>query len=236
MLSPRTNRLLASLSDETLRQVLLTSSAITLPLRTMLYAAEERPAFAYFVTDGLASIVTTTDDGDTAEVGIVSRDGMIGGIHLLGPAKVSTGCFMQIEGEAIRVPLQHLEELFKSSSEVRTRILEYVQEQILTVSQVAACNGLHDVEPRLARWLLMAQDRTQADVLKLTQEFLGMMLASRRTTVTLVAGTLQRIGLIEYSRGKVKILNRPGLEEVACDCYGISKSLQDQLYTRPIHG
>jgi CRP-like cAMP-binding protein len=130
------------------------------------------------------------------------------------------------------VPLEHLQQLYRSSTEVRDRILEFQQEQALTVSHIAACNRLHDVEARLARWLLMAQDRTQSDMLKLTQEFLGMMLGSRRTTVTLVAGTLQRIGLIEYSRGKVKILDRRGLEEVACDCYQVSKALQAALYSR----
>ncbi len=206
------------------------SSTVGLPLRTVLYSPEQRPEFAYFLTAGIASIVSTTDEGDTAEVGVIGRDGLVGALHLLGPAVVSTSAFMQIEGEGIKVPLDHLQSLFNSSEEIRRRVLEFVQEQTLTVSQVAACNRLHDVEARLARWLLMARDRNDSDVLKLTQEFLGMMLASRRTTVTLVAGTLQRLGLIEYSRGKVKICDPVGLEQLACDCYQITKALQARLY------
>jgi CRP-like cAMP-binding protein len=108
--------------------------------------------------------------------------------------------------------------------------LEFVQEQTLSVSQIAGCNRLHEAEARLARWLLMAQDRTRSDVLNFTQEFLAMMLGAQRTTVTLVAGDLQRSGLIEYRRGRVKILNRKSLEEAACDCYKVIKNLYNNLY------
>jgi CRP-like cAMP-binding protein len=230
MSSPEVNWMLASLSAECLRELLSLSSSVPMPLKMSLYEPERRPEFAYFLTEGLASIVTTTEDGDTAEVGIIGLEGVVGSLHLLGPALVSTNGFMQIEGAGIRVPLEHLQRLFDGSEEIRGRVLEFVQEQTLTVSQLAACNRLHDVEARLARWLLAAQDRTQVDVLKLTQEFLGMMLASRRTTVTLVAGTFQRLGLIQYSRGRVRIVNRAGLEEVACDCYQVTKRLQAGLY------
>jgi CRP-like cAMP-binding protein len=105
-----------------------------------------------------------------------------------------------------------------------------LQEQVSTLSQIAGCHRLHEAEPRLARWLLMAQDRTQSEVLHFTQEFLAEMLGSQRTTVTVIAGDLQRSGLIEYSRGKVRILNRAGLEAAACDCYGVIRELYLNLY------
>ena len=182
------------------------------------------------MTSGLTSVVVSTPEGATAEVQLIGNEGAVGCIYLLGPATVSTNSFVQIEGTALRIPYANLKAAFHGSEQIRGRILEYVQEQILTVSQIAACNGLHEAEERLARWLLMAQDRNQSDILNFTQEFLGMMLGARRTTVSLVAGTLQRAGLIEYSRGKVKILNREGLEDTACDCYRITKELHANLY------
>jgi CRP-like cAMP-binding protein len=225
-----TNRLLNSLTSESRNLILAASKPVILPLKRPFYIPENAPQNACFITSGLASIVATTEDGDTAEVGIIGKDGFVGAAHMIGPAVVSTSSFMQMEGAGIEVPFSHLQELFHSSTEIRGRILEFVQEQLLTVSQVAACNRMHDVEARLARWMLMAQDRTESDVLIFTQEFLGMMLGSRRTTVTLVAGTLQRLGYIEYSRGRVRILDRPALEDAACDCYQITKKLQAGLY------
>src|ERR1700748_3875736 len=155
---------------------------------------------------------------------------MVGGIFLLGPGNVSTSAFMQLAGKGLRIPFSHLRHVYRTSEEVRDRLLEFVQEQAVTVNQIAGCNRLHEAEERLARWLLMAQDRTQSDTLNFTQEFLAMMLGARRTTVTLVAGSLQRANLIEYSRGRVKILNREDLESAACDCYKITRNLLVNLY------
>jgi CRP-like cAMP-binding protein len=223
------NRLLSSLTSHS-RDLLLTHAiAVDLPLRTSLYQAEETPSYAYFITGGMASIVTTMEDGETAEVGVIGNEGMVGGIFLLGPGKVSTGAFMQLEGEGLRISFPELRNLYRTSEEIRDRLLEFVQEQAVTVNQIAGCNRLHEAEERLARWLLMAQDRTQSDILNFTQEFLAMMLGARRTTVTLVAGSLQRANLIEYSRGRVKILNRENLESAACDCYKITKNLLANL-------
>jgi CRP-like cAMP-binding protein len=184
------------------------------------------------MTSGMASIVTAMEDGDTAEVGVVGDEGIIGSIFLLGPAKISTSAFMQLEGAALRIPLHDLRHAFRTSEEIRDHLLEFVQEQTVSVNQMAGCNRLHESEERLARWLLMAQDRTQSDVLNFTQEFLAMMLGARRTTVTLIAGSLQRAGLIEYSRGRVKILDRENLESAACDCYKIVKDLFANLYSQ----
>ena len=225
------NRLLDSLSPEANQLLRAHALQVDLGLRASLYEAEQTPAYAYFMTSGMASIVTAMEDGSTAEVGIVGREGLIGGMHIIGPAKVYTTAFIQLEGSALRIPLQHLRHAFRSSEEIRDRILEFYQEQTLTVSQIAGCNRLHEADERLARWLLMAADRTGSENLNFTQEFLAMMLGSRRTTVTLTAGALQRAGLIEYSRGRVRILNRENLESAACDCYRITKSLLTNLYT-----
>jgi CRP-like cAMP-binding protein len=161
-------------------------------------------------------------------------EGLAGGMHILGPGKISTSCFIQLEGSALKIPLSELSKAFRTSDEIRYRLLEFFQQQATMVSQIAGCNRLHESEERLARWLLMAQDRAQSEVLNFTQELLAMMVGSRRITVTVIAGTLQRAGLIEYSRGRVKIVDREGLESAACECYRISKKLLLQLYDRPL--
>ena len=210
------------------------SKPVPLPLRTSLYEAEETPAYAYFLTSGIASVVTTVADGGTAEVGLIGREGVVGVLHIIGPAPVPSRCFMQLEGTGRRISFSELRKAFRSSPEIHDRLLEFVQEQALSLGQIAGCHRLHEAEERLARWLLMAQDRTESDVLNFTQEFLAMMLGARRTTVTMVAGALQQSGLIEYRRGRVKILSRENLEAAACDCYQVIKQLYASLYQREL--
>ena len=228
------NLFIASLSPLGSELLLSRSIAVALPLRTVLYSAEVTPTYAYFMTSGLASVVTTMAEGDSAELGVIGREGIVGSLHLLGPAHVPNHCFMQVEGSALRISFTDLQKAFRSSAEIRERILEFVQEQALCLGQVAVCHRLHDAEERLACWLLIVQDRTQSDILSLTQEFLAEMLGAQRTTVTMVAGTLQRSGLIEYRRGHVKILNRESLEAAACGCYQITKQLYNNLYKLPV--
>jgi CRP-like cAMP-binding protein len=230
MSSDKGNILLSKLSARSRERLLAHTTAVSLPLRTQLYEAERPPAYGYFMTSGIASVVTTMADGATAEVGLIGREGLVGCIHLLGGAPVSTHCFVQLEATALRIPYAQLQKEFNSSEEVRKRVLEFVQEQALSVSQLAACQRLHEAEARLGRWLLMARDRTQSDMLEFTQEFLAMMLGAQRTTVTMVAGGLQRKGFIEYRRGRVKIIDGPGLESAACDCYQVTRRLYANLY------
>lgn len=186
--------LLSALSSESRELLTARATPVALPLRTVLYEANETPTHAYFLTVGLASVVTSLSDGATAEVSFIGREGVVGGFHLIGPADVPTNCFMQIEGAGLKILLSDLQEAFDSSEEIRQRILEAVQEQALIIGQIAACNRLHEAEERLARWLLMAQDRTQSNVLNITQEFLAEMLGARRTTVTMVAVRCNGVG------------------------------------------
>lgn len=224
------NFLLSALSPESRDQLLSHAAAVSLPLKMVLYEAGQTPEYAYFITSGIASIVASIPNGSSAEVGLIGQEGLVGSMHLLGSLPVPTRSFIQLEATGLRIPLPVLKELFRSSEEIRDRILDFVQEQALSVSQLAACQRLHESEARLARWLLMAQDRTRLEVLKFTQEFLAMMLGAQRTTVTMVAGALQRAGLVEYSRGSVKILDRAGLEAAACHCYQVTKQLYAGLY------
>jgi CRP-like cAMP-binding protein len=139
---------------------------------------------------------------------------------------------MQIGGTGLRMEFSAFEKLFNSDEALRRGVMNYAQYHSVLLSQIAGCNRLHDVEARLARWLLMIQDRTATKLLKLTQEFLGQMIGSQRTTVSAVAGALQARGQIEYSRGNVRVLDRTGLENTACECYPVTRQLLEGLYHR----
>jgi len=234
MAAPLTNQLLEALSPESRKRLIAMSKTVDLPIRTKLQEQDEQPTHAYILLAGIASIVVNLPEGGCAEVGVIGREGMTGCLSLLGPSAPPSECFMQVMGSGYKIRFADLKAAFLDSEEIRTRILEVTQQQTLTMSQIAACNKLHDNEARLARWLLMVQDRLQEELLPLTQEFLAEMLGSRRTTVALSAGTLQRAGLIEYRRGKVKILSREDLESAACDCYQVTQRLFQSLYKKSL--
>ena len=179
---------------------------------------------------GVASVVVTMAEGGSAEVGLIGNEGVVGAMHIIGPTPAPARCFIQMDGSAYRIKLEDLRRLFHESEEFRTKILQFVQQQAVSLGQLAACNKLHEAEERLARWLLMTRDRSECDTMYMTQEFIALMLGTRRTTVTMVAGELQRRGLIEYSRGKVTVLSREKLEHAACKCYRITRNALDQLY------
>ena len=204
---------------------------VDLPVGTVLTSPGQIPAFAHFMTSGIASVVTFMSDGIGAEVGVIGREGLVEAIHLLGPATAPTTAFIQVEASALRMPFAELHELFVAHSAISQRILECVQGQGFILSQLAACHGLHEIEERLARWLLMVRDRLGSDRFDLTQEFLAEMLGARRTSVTLAAGMLQRSGLIKYSRGHIQVLDGEGLENAACECYPIVRNLVSGLYS-----
>jgi len=231
---PADNRLLETLSPVSQRQVMALCTPVALPVRMSLYQPGQTLPYAYFLTSGIASVVTSTEEGQSTEVAMIGREGVVGGLHLLGPGKVSTVCFMQAEGSALRIDFPRLQEIFLESAEVRARVLEFVQEQAITVAQIAGCHRLHSAEQRLALWLLMAADRLGSDTLNFTQEFLAEMMGTRRTTVTAVATSLQRQGLIQYQRGRITLLSRPRLETAACYCYQVTKGLYAQLYREPV--
>jgi CRP-like cAMP-binding protein len=226
------NLFLSSLSPANYEWLASRTIEVELPLHTVLYEEETSPRYAYFLTLGLASIVTPMSNGESVEVGFIGHEGVVGGLHVLGPAPMSTRCMMQLSGTALRIPYSDLEEAFADIPEIHSRMLEFVQQQAITVGQIAGCNRLHGSEQRLIRWLLSAQDRTHSSELKFTHQYLAEMIASQRTTVTVIARDLQERGFIQYSRGIVHIVNRDGLERAACDCYGIIKSLYASLYCR----
>ncbi len=187
-----------------------------------LHDAGQKVDTVYFIEDGICSVVVTMADGNTVEVGIIGRDSFVGLPAVLGTGQSSNRNFIQVPGSGYSLKASILDEyLSDGSSEFRTCLFRGVQGLLTQTAQTAACNRVHELEERLARWLLMCQDRMQSDRISMTHEFLAMMLGTRRSTVTVAAGMLHKAGLIEYSRGNVTILNRPGLEEVACECYSV---------------
>jgi CRP-like cAMP-binding protein len=228
--APTGNLLLNALSPELRQAIVDLCRLVELPVRTLLHEQGEMPVYAYFLCSGVGSVVVSMAEGGSAEVGLIGREGVVGAMHVLGPTPTPAQCFIQMEGTGLRIRLSDLRMLFQTNGQFRIYLLQFVQQQIVALEQIAACNKLHDTEERLARWLLMSRDRADQDTMTMTQEFLADMLGTRRTTVTLVAGSLQRRGLIDYRRGKVTIVNRAALEEAACDCYGVCKEALDNLY------
>jgi CRP-like cAMP-binding protein len=202
---------------------------VSLPTGATVYEPHQVPRFAHFLTSGIASVVTSMKDGGTVETGMWASEGLAECMHLSGGDRVPSRCFMQIGGTALRMPFADLENELETLQPLRDAIQRSIQTQALILSQLVACNRLHEVEERLARWLLMLSDRVQSDEFHITQEFLAEMLGSRRTTVTMSAGALQRIGLIEYQRGRVHILDRERLEAAACECYFVIHKLANGL-------
>ena len=220
-----TNAILDGLPAELRESLIARMQVVSLPVGTEILKPGQEPQFAHFMTSGITSVVTFMSDGGGAEVGLIGREGVVEGINLLGSAKSPTTAFVQVAGSALKMRFEELQgEAFKSEPLLRG-ILGFVQTHTFTLSQLAACTGLHEIEERLARWLLMVGDRLESERFNLTQEFLAEMLGTRRTSVTLAAGSLQRSGLIEYKRGHIRILDREKLQSAACECYPIVRAL-----------
>ncbi len=213
------NQILAALPDTELK--------ILEPLLTPIVLKQEDTLLdgnldnAYFLEDGIASVVVSVESGKTVEVGIIGIDGVVGIPILLGGGSMPGRTFIQIAGSGYRIDAKSLMGAVERSPELRQHLQRYTQGFLVQVSQTAVCNRIHNIEERLARWLLSCRDRLDTDELRLTHDFLSQMLGAPRTTVTLAAGLLHRAGLINYSRGVVVIENRGELEKSACECYGV---------------
>jgi CRP-like cAMP-binding protein len=181
---------------------------------------------AYFCNTGLVSILCVFPDGKSVEVGLVGKEGFVGLPLVAGFPTASTRAIAQIDGTAFRVDGETLMAILRQCPRLERRLQQFSQISAMQVTQIAACNRLHEVDERLARWLLMSADRIGSNALPLTQEFLAQMLGTHRPSVTVAAGMLEKAGLIAQRRGAINIVSRRKLEEAACECYGI---MQRQL-------
>lgn len=223
------NRILASLPKAELARLAPHLSRLPLPSGKTLLSPGEDIEYAYFLETGMASVVVAMSNGNMVETGITGNEGVIGFPGLLGTKSMPTRTFMQIPGDGFRINAQHLSDEFERPGKLRKQINTYFQAHLVQTAQTAACNRLHDIAERLARWLLICHDRMESDEFTITHEFLGHMLGTPRSTVTLAAGILQKAELLDYSRGRIHIRNRKGLEKAACECYQTIRTEFDRL-------
>jgi CRP-like cAMP-binding protein len=226
---PVSNKILLSISDSDYNLLRPHLEYINLPNHLVLHEAGGRLEFAYFLNRGLISLVVVMEDGKTAEAGIVGNEGFTGSLSAVGVSRGPLRAVMQITGDGFRVKVGALQNALESAPHLQSMLSRYAAIRGIQVAQTAACNRLHDIKQRLARWLLMTQDRVDSGSLPITHDFLATMLGTDRPTVSVAAGLLQKKKIIEYTRGAVKIVNRRKLEDSACECYAVIRQYDGEL-------
>jgi CRP-like cAMP-binding protein len=217
------NEILLSLPARDRESLLPRLELVRLKTHLVLHEPGDTLKSAYFCNTGLVSVLSVFEDGKSVEVGLVGKEGFVGLPLVAGFRTAATRAIAQIDGSAFRVDGKTLMDVLVECPKLERQLQRFSQIMAMQVTQIAACNRLHEVDERLARWLLMSADRIGSNSLPLTQEFLAQMLGTRRSSVTVAAGMLQKAGLIAHTRGDVKIIDRPLLEEAACECYGIMR-------------
>jgi len=225
------HQLLDALPRAQRERILSNAQRLRLGVRTVLFEPGQTISNVYFPLDVVISLVTPLQDGAIVEVATVGNEGVVG-VPLVPGGSLAVRAIAQVAGHSLRMSASDFLAATNEHDIFEELVRRYVQAFVGQVAQAAACNRLHSNEERLSRWLLMSHDRVGVDEFAITHEFLGQMLGSRRATVTLSAGILQAAGLIRYQRGEITILDRAGLEAVACECYGVIKAELDQVITR----
>jgi CRP-like cAMP-binding protein len=224
------NRILSALTGEEYERLIPHLEQVSLPLSQILFRPDEVLKYVYFPETCIVSLLTDLSDGYGIEVGLVGREGMAGVSVILGTDKEPKVATVQGAGTALRMRASVIRDEARRGGRLQTYLLRYTHALMSQISQSVVCNVRHRIEGRLARWLLMYQDRFEKDEFRLTHEFIANMLGIRRAGVSMVANKLKRDGLIDYDRGQFRILNRRELEAMTCECYGIVKEEFDSLY------
>ena len=218
------NQILAALPDLEYQRLAPSLKLVALTSGDILLEPNETVRHIYFPQQAMISLVSIMMDGSTTEIGIVGNEGMVGLSALLGGNRTVSRSIVQVSGSALQISADILRKEFYRSKKLHELTLLYTQALLTHVSQSAACNRQHHIEERLARWLLSVHDCILQDELPLTQEFIANMLGTRRSGVTVAAGRFQNAGIINYSRGKITILDRQALEAASCECYRLVQS------------
>ena len=226
---PVKNRILLALPDAEYQTLCPYLNLVVLPQQTTIYQPGERLEFAYFPNNGLISLVVVTREGKTVEAGLVGNEGLLGTPAVLGLTQSFLRAWVQVAGDGLRMRAEALYNLLPSTPQFQLLASRQAMIQGMQAAQLAACNRLHRIEQRLARWLLMMQDRIESSSLLVTHDLLAAMLGTDRPSVSLAAGILQRKGAIGYTRGVMNILSREKIEESACECYGIMQEFNRTL-------
>lgn len=213
------NRLLANLPTEVYRRLLPDLKPIELPQYKILYNPGDDYNYAYFPVNALVSLVAIMENGSTAEIGVIGNEGMVGIPIILNTSNTNSSAIVQVGGNGYRIAATLLQHELNRHGALQSLLMRYVQTRIVQLGQTAACNSHHKLEQRFARWLLTVRDCIQTDEFKLTQEFISQMLGVRRSGVSTIAYQFQEAGIIEYSRGFIRIVSNERLEATACECH-----------------
>lgn len=226
---PRQNHLLAALPAADLERVTNRLKLVSLPLGHALYESGSRQRAVYFPTTAIVSLLYTLADGSSVEIAVVGNEGIIGVSLFMGGETTPSRAVVQSAGYAYRLPSKFLKQEFTLGGPMQHLLLRYTQALLTQMAQTAVCNRHHSLDQQLCRWLLLSLDRLAGNELVITQELIANMLGVRREGVTEAAGNLQNAGLIKYSRGRITVLDRAGLEERTCECYAVVKKEFDRL-------
>lgn len=224
------NRLLIRLAADDAQRLRPHLQPVAFDYKKILYEAGDPIEFVYFPVSGVTSMLKSMEDGSSSEVGTTGNEGMIGLPLLFCEPTGRASVHVEVPGEGLRMPARHFREALTRSPAMQTLMRRYSYAVFNQISQLVACNRLHDVEQRCARWLLMVQDRMPGDDFMLTHEVLSLMLGVRRSSVTVAAGRLSEAGLIEYRRGRVKVIDRAGLQRRSCECYAAIQQEYDHAF------
>jgi len=230
--NPQQNHLLAALSAGERDRLYPHLRLVPLPLGQVLYESGDVLGHVYFPTDSIVSLLYVLADGASAEISVVGNEGLIGIALFMGGETTPSRAIVQSAGHAYQLIGQLLKDEFHRNGELQLLLLRYTQALITQMAQTAVCNRHHSVDQQLCRWLLLSLDRLSSTQLTMTQELIANMLGVRREGVTEAAGKLQKLGVIEYSRGQITVLDRPKLEQLCCECYAVVKKESDRLLPR----
>ena len=226
---PRSNHLLASLPEAEWQRWQPQLERFEMPLGKVLYESGAPVQYAYFPTNAIVSLLYVLENGSTAEIAVVGHEGVVGVAIFMGGGSTPSRAVVQSAGTGYRLRADVIKLEFERSGPVMHLMLRYTQALITQMSQTAVCNRHHTLDQQLCRWLLLSLDRLPGNELVMTQELISNMLGVRREGVTEAAHKLQEIGLIRYARGRITVLDRPGLERRTCECYAVVKSEYDRL-------
>lgn len=228
-MTPQRNHLLAALPAEIQERLFAQLELVTLQQGQVLYESGDTLRHVYFPTDAIVSLLYVTESGASAAIAMVGNEGLVGVALFMGGESTPSRAIVQSGGSAYRLPGQKLKDEFNQHSELMMLLLRYTQALITQMSQTAVCNRHHAIDQQLCRWLLLSLDRLPDNQLSVTQELIANLLGVRREGVTEAAGKLQKLGVIDYCRGHISVLDREELETLSCECYAVVKQENDRL-------
>lgn len=232
-LQPTQNHLLAALPTEIQERLFPHLEEVPMPLGKVLYEAGVKMRHVFFPIDCIVSLLYVMESGASAEISVVGNEGLVGISLFMGGESTSSRAVVQSGGKAYRLLGQKLVDEFNRHELLMSLVLRYTQSLITQMAQTAVCNRHHSIDQQLCRWLLLSLDRLPTNHLVMTQELIANMLGVRREGVTEAAGRLQKLGVIEYRRGHIQVIDRPKLEKLSCECYAVVKKETDRLLSPP---